>query len=57
MNGRARTFANGVSAVRILHKGELLTGFNKLVDEHLRALEMHVVIPGSVDQQEIAFQT
>ncbi len=57
MNGCAGAFTDGVSAVRILHERELLARFDKLVDEHLRALEMHLVIPCSMDQQEVVFKT
>ena len=56
MNRGPRALINRVGAVRIFHESELFAVLHQLVDQHLRSLEMYVVIPGSMHQQQMPLQ-
>ena len=48
--GCAVALVNSVRTIGVLHKAELFSKFNEFVDQHLRALEVHVIVACSVDQ-------
>ena len=48
--------ADPVPPVRVLHEVELLVEVDQPVDHALRALEVHVVVAGAVDDQQLALR-
>jgi hypothetical protein len=56
VQARARPFRDRMRAVRVLHKVETLAEFDQSVDQDLRALEMYVVVPRAMHDQQMPLQ-
>ena len=56
MHRRPPPFRDAVGPVRIRHHRERLSVGDELVDEHLKALIMDVIVARPMDDEEVAFQ-
>ena len=53
MELRPRAFGERMSSSGVFHEIKRLAEFDETVDEQLRALEMHIVVSGTVHDEEI----
>ena len=56
MQFRTLSLVEAVATIRVGHEIELPVVLNQFIDQSLRALVMHVVVPGTVYQQQLAFE-
>lgn len=56
MRRGAGAFRDRVGAIRIRHEVERLAELNQTVYQELRTLVVHVIVPGAVHDEEIAFE-
>src|SRR5947207_14824273 len=53
MQQRPRPLGNSMCPIRVLHKIELLSKLHQPIDQLLVSLEMHIVVAGAMDDQQL----